>query len=280
MRSHSGPEFLEKLAEPSWPRTDFQGDFLALLRDRGYSLTLGPSGPVEKSLWQPVESTTVLAVRYDAGVLVAGDRRATSGTTVMYDRADKVLEIDEHSVLAISGSPALAYEMARILEYSFRYYRRSQLQELSLEGKLRTLSRLIRENLQWALQGIGAVLPIFAAYDPATERGHIYFYDLLGTQFESAEFAVAGSGSVWIRGALYYQNRWLKRLETMSRDEATTIALRMLQAAAHYDAATSGIREETGALPVVKFLTQEGIETLDESLLRRIYQEFVETVDV
>ena len=57
------------------------------------------------------------------GVLVAGDRRATAGNVVMYDRADKVLEIDRHSVMAIAGSPAIAWEMARILEHSFQFYR-------------------------------------------------------------------------------------------------------------------------------------------------------------
>ena len=90
--------------------------------------------------------------------MIAGDRRATAGTSVIYDRAEKVLQIDKHSVLAISGSPAIAYEIARVLEHSFQYFRRSQLQELSLEGKLRMLSRLIRDNLPMALQGIGGVI--------------------------------------------------------------------------------------------------------------------------
>jgi len=44
------------------------------------------------------EATTILAFKFDGGVLVAGDRRATAGNVVVYDRADKVLEI------ATSGS--------------------------------------------------------------------------------------------------------------------------------------------------------------------------------
>jgi proteasome beta subunit len=62
-------------------------------------------------------------------VLVAGDRRATAGNTVVYDRADKVLEIDRHSIMAIAGVPATAWEMARVLEHSFQFFRRTQLQE-------------------------------------------------------------------------------------------------------------------------------------------------------
>ncbi|MDA1193248.1 MAG: proteasome subunit alpha [Candidatus Poribacteria bacterium] len=256
------------------PATDFQGDFLSLLSSRGHRLSFG--GQLDSSRLAQTEATTVLAMRYKDGVLVAGDRQATAGTTIMYNRADKVIDIDDHSTLAISGSPAMAFEMARVLEYSFRYYKRSQLQELSLEGKLRTLSRLIKENVGAALQGIGAVMPIFAAYDTITDEGRIYFYDVLGAQFEMTEFAVAGSGSVWIRGTLYYENRWTKKLVEMNRREAVGLALRMLESAAYYDAATGGVKEQQEMLPTIKCVTADGIETVDSETLREIYAEVVE----
>ncbi len=268
------------MADPNRPfhdplaRTDFSGDFMDLLRQQSYGLPIAASG--DASHLAPTEATTVLAVRYRDGVLAAGDRRATAGTTVMYDRADKILDVDERSIMAISGSPALAYEMARVLEFSFRYYRRSQLQELSLEGKLRTLSRLIKENLGAALQGIGFVLPLYAAYDPDEDSGRLYFYDALGMQFEMAEFAVAGSGSVWIRGALYYENRWGRPLADMTQREATAISLRMLDAAATYDVATGGITRLGDILPTIKCVTAEGIETLGEDTIREVYAESVE----
>ena len=153
--------------------TNYKGDFLDLLKAQDCQIQLdlpattanGASPPIQET-----EGTTVLAVRYKDGVLIGGDRRATAGNVVMYDRAEKLLQIDEHSVLAIAGSPAMAYEMARVLEHSFQYFRRSQLQELSLEGKLRTLSRLIRENLPMTLQGIGGVIPIYAIYDLLKRR--------------------------------------------------------------------------------------------------------------
>ena len=95
-----------------------------------------------------------------------------------------------------------------MLEMSVQYYRRSQLQKLSLDGKLRTLSRLLRQNLPMAMQGVGAVIPIYAAFDERDELGKIFFYDLLGATFESVDFCTTGSGSSIIRGALYYLNRW------------------------------------------------------------------------
>jgi len=138
-------------------------DFLGLLKEGGH-LSAAP-GVVQEGLLEQVEGTTIMAVRYADGVLVAGDRRATMGNLVVYDRADKVLSIDDDTVMAIAGSPSVAYDIARMLEMSVQYYRRSQLQRLSLDGKLRTLSRLLRQNLPMAIQGIGAVVPIYAAYD-------------------------------------------------------------------------------------------------------------------
>ncbi|MBL8053297.1 MAG: proteasome subunit alpha, partial [Nitrospira sp.] len=158
-----------------------QGDFYQILKEQGYALGM----PGQSGAGQPLTTaTTILAFKYRDGVLVAGDRRATAGNMVMYDRTDKVLEIDRHCVMAIAGVPATAYEMARVLEHSFKYYRRTQLQELSFEGKLRALSKLLKENVPAALAGTGAVVPIFAGYDADQEAAKIYFYDILGAEFE------------------------------------------------------------------------------------------------
>lgn len=224
------------------------------------------------------EATTVVAMRYQEGIMIAGDRRATAGTSVVHDRAEKVLPIDSHSVLAISGAPATAYEIARVLKHSFQYFRRSQLQELSVEGKLRTLSRLIRENLPMAMQGIGAVIPIFSLYAPHTDEaengGKIYFYDALGAHFENVDFATTGSGSIWIRGVLRYLDKWGEtRLENMDQRQATITILRMLDTASEYDAATSGYNAKAEIFPTVKIITRQGVETLAEEYLKDCYVE-------
>jgi proteasome beta subunit len=246
-------------------------DFLALLRERGQLLPVPPAALAHPEPFEATEGTTILALRYRDGVLVAGDRRATMGNTVVYDRADKVLAIDDSAVLAISGSPAIGYEIARLLEISFQHYRRSQLQELSLEGKLRTLSRLLRENLALAMQGIGAVVPILAAFDPR-EGSKIYFYDLLGAQFESVDFTATGSGSPTIRGALYFQDRWGGQpLAELPEAAAVKLALKMLETAAEYDTATGGYRARARIFPQVMRLDQAGITPLPEAVLEAHY---------
>lgn len=253
-------------------------DFLTLLKEQG-RLSAMPSGtPAAPAAVPFAEGTTILAVRYRDGVLIAGDRRATMGNTVVYDRADKVLCIDDEAVMALSGAPAVAYEIARLLEISFQHYRRSQLQSLSLDGKLRVLSRLLRENLPMAMQGIGAVVPIFAAFDPIAGTGKIFFYDLLGAQFESVDFCTTGSGSHIIRGALYYLNRWGKPpLAGMDEASSLELVLKMLETAAEYDTATGGYRPAARVFPQVMRITAAGIAPIDESILETFYQARLQT---
>lgn len=257
-----------------------KGDFLDLLKHANYPLKIevpAESGSHGTDL-QIVHSTTVVAIRYREGVMIAGDRRATAGTSVIYDRAEKVLQIDRHSALAISGSPAIAYEIARMLEHSFQYFRRSQLQELSLEGKLRMLSRLIRENLPMALQGIGGVIPIFALYDlnaaDDENGGKIYFYDALGAHFENVNFATTGSGSIWIRGVLRYLSRFGETpLQEMDTHQAIVTLLRLLDTASEYDAATSGYNARAQIFPTLKCVTRAGVETVSDETLQTCYAE-------
>lgn len=247
-----------------------QSDFYQLLKEQGYLF----GGPGQAGAGQELTTaTTILAFKYREGVLVAGDRRATAGNMVMYDRTDKVLEIDRHSVMAIAGVPATAYEMARVLEHSFKYYRRTQLQELSFEGKLRALSKLLKENVAAALAGTGAVVPIFAGYDLQQEAAKIYFYDILGAEFEGAEYAVSGSGSPTIRGILHYVNTWGEQpLSAMPEEQATVQALRLLTSAAEFDSATGGVNRDAGLYPVIKFITASGVRTMPDAQLKPLFE--------
>ena len=252
-------------------------DFSDLLRKRGL---LQPSLPIaagDHGRLVPTESTTILAFKFSEGVLVAGDRRATSGNTVVYDRADKVLEIDRYSIMAIAGVPATAWEMARVLEHSFQYFRRTQLQEMSVDGKVRALSKLLRDNLGFVMQGVGLVVPIFATCDVhASPAARLYFYDAMGAQFEAADFAATGSGSPAVRGILYYENSWSKRpLQKLKRDDAIVVALRALDTAAEADTATGGIDRHAKIFPVIKIVSAAGITTVEEKKIAGLFRRHV-----
>src|ERR1700740_1237257 len=241
------------------------GDFVTLLRRSGALQEqehlhghLPPTGE-----HQPVvetQATTVLAFKFSDGVLIAGDRRATAGNVVMYDRADKVLEIARHSVMAIAGSPATAWEMARILEHSFQFYRRSQLQEMSVEGKVRALSKLLRDNLGMVLQGGGVVVPLFATYDKkSSDPAKVFFYDAMGAQFEATDFASSGSGASAVRSVLYYENNWGSQpLRERSPEDAILLALKALDTAAEADTATGGVDRPGEIFPLIQIVGGAG----------------------
>ncbi len=253
-------------------------DFAGMLRRHG----LYPPSPAATGFAahtpapEQTQATTILAFKFADGVLVAGDRRATAGNLVVYDRADKVLEIDSHSLMAIAGVPATAWEMARVLEHSFQFYRRSQLQEMSHEGKVRALSKLLRDNLGFVMQGVGVVVPLFATFDTDADAARLYFYDAMGAQFEAADYAASGSGSGSVRSILHYENTWGKKpLRKMKEPEAVLLALRTLDTAAETDTATGGVDRRGRVYPIVKTVTRRGIATLSEKQLARMFKEKV-----
>ena len=248
-------------SEPVAGTTVGYSDFSELLKARG----LSPAVPVSAAgaaVSAQTQATTILAFKFAEGVLVAGDRRATSGNIMIYDRADKVIEIDRHSLMAIAGSPATAWEMARVLSHSFQFYRRTQLQEMTVPAKVRALSKLLRDNFGMALQGVGAVVPIFATYDFADRvpGGKLFFYDVMGAQFEAADYATTGSGSPATRGVLYHENTYGRApLRMLDREGAIGLALRALDTAAESDTATGGLDPRGKIFPVIKLVTAAGV---------------------
>ena len=244
--------------------TTMAGDFLSLLAAQKLAPWRGeasPAAPVQ------TQATTVFAFHFGEGVLMAGDRRATAGNVIVTDRVDKVIEIDSNSLLAIAGVPATAFEMARVLQTSFEYYRRSQLQPLSLPAKVRALARLLRENLPMTMQGIGVVAPLFASLDQSFSpaKPQIYFYDPLGAQFQAVDHVASGSGSGTIRSILSFQEQYgTPRPSQMKLGDAVKFALRLLMVASEFDSATGGVNPATKTYATIRVLRPTGVEAVTD----------------
>jgi proteasome beta subunit len=247
------------------PESPIAGDFLSLLAAQ--KLGALPACAPSNGAPPQTQATTVFAFHFSEGVLIAGDRRATAGNIIVTDRVDKIIEIDASSVLAIAGVPATAFEMARVLQTSFEYYRRSQLQTLSLPAKVRALARLLRENLPMTMQGVGIVAPLFAGLDnsvsPAVPR--LYFYDPLGAQFQSVDHVASGSGSGTIRSVLSFQAQYGNPVPSkMNLREAVVFALRLLMTAAEFDSATGGVNPAAHTYATLKVLRSSGVESISD----------------
>jgi len=214
-----------------------------------------------------VHGTTVISLRYDSGVVTLADRRATAGNLIMYDQAEKVMALDDSTVVAISGAFAKSIEVCRFLKHSFKYYRRTVLQEMSLEGKLSEISRSLAGNAPMAMQGIGLFLPIVSAYDKKRDDFGVYFFDGAGARFQNGSYACAGSGSERIRGVFEYIARMKGKFESRPFEEVLLDGLQMLDIAAELDSATGGFNK---TLPIVRVLDRDGNRELQEQQLRAL----------
>jgi proteasome beta subunit len=220
--------------------------------------------PAEEQTLELPHGTTILALTFDGGVLMAGDRRATRGHEISYRELEKVQRGDEYSVVGIAGVVGLALEMVRLFQVELEHYEKMETVPLSLPGKARRLGGVIQANLAQALQGL-AVVPLFAGLDPETGEAKIFTYDITGSPQEARDFHAEGSGSPYANGSLKKLYR-----PGLSLEDAATVAVQALYDAAEDDTATGLPDRSRGIYPVIAAVTGDGYRRLPEDEVARI----------
>ena len=200
--------------------------------------------------------TTIVAITFPGGVVMAGDRRATMGNLIAQRDIEKVFHADEYSAVGIAGAAGLAVEMVRLFQVELEHYEKIEGTTLSLDGKANRLATMIRSNLPLAMQGL-AVVPLFAGFDLESEQGRIFSYDVTGGRYEEHKFHSVGSGSLFARGALKKLYR-----DDLSHDDAVMASVQALYDAADDDSATGGPDVTRRIYPVVALVTAEGYRRL------------------
>jgi proteasome beta subunit len=235
---------------------------------RAHSPDLGPGPQLDAPVTAP-EGTTVLALRYADGVVVAGDRRATEGFQIAHRSIEKVFAADEHSAVAIAGTAGPAVEMVRLFQTELEHYEKVEGDRLSLEGKANKLAQMIRANLPAAMQGL-VVVPVFAGFDQARNQGRIFKYDVTGGRYEEDDYHATGSGGKDARSSLKKRYR-----DDLSRDEAVKFAIEALFDAADEDVGTGGPDLMRNIYPNVVAITTDGITEIPEDDLRAIFEQLI-----
>ena len=208
--------------------------------------------------------TTVVAVRYADGVIMAGDRRATSGNLISHRDMEKVYPADRHSGVAIAGAAGPAMEMVRLFQLQLEHYEKVEGQALSLEGKANQLSMMIRGNLPLAMQGL-VVVPLFAGFDLRRGFGRLFQYDVTGGRYEETNYAATGSGSLFAATVVKMGYR-----TGLSADEGIDLVLSALFQAADEDSATGGPDPIRRIYPIVATISEAGFERRsDEAIADR-----------
>ncbi|MFI0811704.1 proteasome subunit beta [Streptomyces echinatus] len=233
--------------------------------------------PPTQGVLEAPHGTTIVAVTFPGGVVLAGDRRATMGNVIAQRDIEKVFPADEYSAVGIAGTAGLAVEMVKLFQLELEHFEKVEGAQLSLEGKANRLSTMIRSNLGMAMQGL-AVVPLFAGYDLDRERGRIFSYDVTGGRSEEHTFAATGSGSVFARGAMKKLFR-----DDLTEEQATTLVVQALYDAADDDSATGGPDVARRIYPIITVITEDGFRRLTEDeasgLSRSVLQKRLEEPD-
>jgi proteasome beta subunit len=237
---------------------------------QGVSPAASRAGEGPSSELQLRHGTTVVALRYADGVVMAGDRRATEGNVIAHRAMEKVFPADRHSAVAIAGVAGPAVEMVKLFQTQLEHYEKVEGVALSLEGKANQLGQMVRDHLPMAMQGL-VVVPLYAGYDLRREEGRIFTYDVTGGHFEEADHAATGSGGRDARTTI--KLGWSADL---GREEAIELAVRALYEAADEDSATGGPDLVRGIFPVVATVTVEGYE---EVLQQEVAERFAALVE-
>ncbi|MFC5828586.1 proteasome subunit beta [Nonomuraea insulae] len=219
---------------------------------------------------QVPHATTIVAATFAGGVVMAGDRRATSGNIISQRDVEKVFRADDYSCMGIAGTASTGIEMARLYRVELEHYEKLEGRTMSVAGKANRLATMIRGNLALAMQGL-VVVPLFAAYDPDKDEGRIFSYDVAGGPYERERYDAIGSGSIFARGSLKKLYR-----DGASADDMAMTLIQALYDAADDDSATGGPDVTRKIWPIVSVIDGDGFRRLGEEQVAGYVEQMLE----
>ena len=218
--------------------------------------------------------TTIVALKYPGGVLIAGDRRATQGNMIASRDVQKVHITDDYTATGIAGTAAIAVEFARLYAVELEHYEKVEGVALTFRGKVNRLATMVRGNLGAALQGFVA-LPLLVGYDidaaDPVDAGRIVSFDAAGGwNLEEEGYQSVGSGSLFAKSSI-------KKLypQVTDADSALSAAIEALYDAADDDSATGGPDLVRGIYPTAVTIGAEGAEEVTEDRIAALAREVI-----
>lgn len=225
---------------------------------------------------QLAHGTTIVALNYPGGVVIAGDRRATQGNVIASRDIKKIFITDDYTATGIAGTAAVAVEFARLYAVELEHYEKLEGVPLTFAGKVNRLAIMVRGNLGAAMQGLVA-LPLLAGYDVGEKdperAGRIVSFDAAGGwNIEEEGYQSMGSGSVFARSAI-------KKLypQVVDGDSALRVAVESLYDAADDDSATGGPDLVRGIYPTAVMISAEGATEVREARIAELAREIIES---
>ncbi|XP_061445614.1 proteasome subunit beta type-5 [Rhineura floridana] len=189
---------------------------------------LGQGTTREDAKIELLHGTTTLAFKFQHGVIVAVDSRATAGSYIASQTVKKVIEINPYLLGTIAGGAADCSFWERLLARQCRIYELRNKERISVAAASKLLA-----NMVYQYKGMGLSLgTMICGWD---KRGPgLYYVDSEGNRISGTVFSV-GSGSVYAYGVMdsgYSHN--------LSVEEAYDLARRAIYQATYRDAYSGG----------------------------------------
>jgi proteasome beta subunit len=235
---------------------------------------IGSAGAITPSSQLP-HGTTIVALKYPGGVLLAGDRRSTQGNMIAGRDVQKVYITDDYTATGIAGTAAIAVEFARLYAVELEHYEKLEGVPLTFAGKVNRLAIMVRGNLAAAMQGLVA-LPLLAGFDiddsDPQKAGRIVSFDAAGGwNLEEEGYQSVGSGSIFAKSSI-------KKLysQVTDADSALRVAVEALYDAADDDSATGGPDLVRGIYPTAVTIGADGASNVAEPRIAELAREVIE----
>ncbi|XP_054165335.1 proteasome subunit beta type-5-like [Oppia nitens] len=176
------------------------------------------------------KGTTTLAFRYNKGVVVCADSRATGGQFIGSQEVRKIIPINKYLLGTMAGGAADCTYWERVLSERCRIYELRNKERISVAAASKLLA-----NILYNYKGMGLSLGVMICGWDQKKGAQVFYVDSEGHRMPGDLFSV-GSGSTYAYGILDSGYKW-----DMTDEEAYDLGRRAIYHATHGDAYSGGI---------------------------------------
>ncbi|XP_071448988.1 proteasome subunit beta type-5 [Hetaerina americana] len=201
--------------------------------------------------------TTTLGFKYQGGVVLAVDSRATGGQFIGSQSMKKIVEINDYLLGTLAGGAADCVYWDRVLAKQCRMYELRNRERISVAAASKLMA-----NMVYNYKGMGLSMGMMiAGWD---KRGPgLYYVDSEGTRTKGTVFSV-GSGSIYAFGVLDSGYHW-----ELTDEEAYDLGRRAIYHATHRDAYSGGIVR-------VYHMKSTGWESISQEDCKELHYKYLE----
>ena len=175
--------------------------------------------------------TTTLALKCKDGIVLAADKRATSGYLISHKKFDKILSITDNISVTVAGTVSDVQLLAKYIRAELKLKLIRTERECSVKEAANLLSMMVYNNIR----KLSLIPGISHFLIGGKDESGFHIYDLApdGSIVDVDDYTTSGSGSVMVYGVL--ETLYDKKI---SVEEGVKLALKSINAAVQRDIAS------------------------------------------